>query len=413
MNPGALPVPSVAGSVDWVAEHLADLTLERDRSAIRRGGHVGGTAAARAALDAFDVTGYADRRSEVWPPERRGASRLSPYVRHGLVTLPALWEMVADAPSRDRAKFRDELLWQEYARHLYARAGTATASALRFDERTPREPTAHPWSGDLECVRRAVAELHDDGWLVNQTRMWLASHWTIRHGADWRAGDDHFFRHLLDGSRAANRVGWQWTTGRLTGRVYGFTRRQVERRAPGWCASCPRQRSCPIEDPPPDAQLAPVPQNPAGTDPGDDDIAGPGVAVTHGSPDVVWLTAESLGADDPALAAHPDLPAVFVFDRDLLGRLRLSAKRLVFLAECLADLAERRRVEVHLGDPVEVLAGRRVATTFTPVPGGRARRRRVEVAALHPWPWLRRPVGGRVTSFSAWRRALDQASSSR
>jgi len=36
----------------------------------------------------------------------------------------------------------------------------------------------------------------------------------------------------------------------------------------------------------------------------------------------VWLTAESLGDADPALAAHADLPAVFVFDEPLLARLR-------------------------------------------------------------------------------------------
>ena len=58
-----------------------------------------------------------------------------------------------------------------------------------------------------------LTELHDDGWLVNQCRMWLSSQWTVRAGARWRDGDDAFFTHLLDGSRAANRLGWQWTVG--------------------------------------------------------------------------------------------------------------------------------------------------------------------------------------------------------
>ena len=49
---------------------------------------------------------------------------MSPYVRHGLLTLP---ELLGRRGRRARratgASYRDELLWQEYARHLYARVG--------------------------------------------------------------------------------------------------------------------------------------------------------------------------------------------------------------------------------------------------------------------------------------------------
>jgi deoxyribodipyrimidine photo-lyase len=122
-------------------------------------------------------------------------------------------------------------------------------------------------------------------------------------------------------------------------------------------------------------------------------------------PDVVWLTAESLGDDDPALAANPDLPVAFVFDEPLLERLQLSGKRLVFLTETLADLAARRDLEVHLGSPAAVLADRLSAVTFAPVPGFRRISRRLEIAELHPFPWLRRPRGGSVASFSQWLRS--------
>ncbi|MBU3701681.1 MAG: deoxyribodipyrimidine photolyase, partial [Acidimicrobiia bacterium] len=90
----------------------------------------GTQAAADAALDSFDVTGYSRSRNEVWPPDRRGASGLSPWIRHGLLTLPRVHASV-DGPAEDRRKFRDELRWQEYARHLYARLGPATAVPLR------------------------------------------------------------------------------------------------------------------------------------------------------------------------------------------------------------------------------------------------------------------------------------------
>jgi deoxyribodipyrimidine photo-lyase len=130
--------------------------------------------------------------------------------------------------------------------------------------------------------------------------------------------------------------------------------------------------------------------------------------VANGVPDAVWLTAESLGAGDPALAAHPDLPVVFVFDDALLSRLRLASKRLVFLTETLAELARHRAVELRLGSPAGELAGRSVAVTHAPVPGYRRLVPRVRPAEEHPWPWLRRPGAGPVSSFSAWRKALPR-----
>lgn len=399
MTDPPLPRPEPGREVAWVAEHLADLCADPPHRSER---FVGTQAAADAALATFDVTGYARRRNEVWPADRRGASGLSPWIRHGLLTLPRVHAAV-DGPAEDRRKFRDELRWQEYARHLYARLGAALGEPLRHSPVGPAAEGSEPWDRSLRCVDVNVAELERDGWLVNQTRMWLASQWSVRHGADWRAGEDAFFTHLLDGSRAANRLGWQWTVGAGTGRVYGFSRTQVLRRAPGLCADCTHRDACPIEDWPDDPDLAPVTADPLlRHDPDVARTAGPAEPEHRGAPDAVWLTAESLGDDDPALAAHPDLPVVFVLDRPLLTRLRLSAKRLVFLVDRLAELGGQRPLEVHLGDPVAVLTGRPLATTFAPVPGWRSRAQQLDLAALHPWPWLERPRPGSLASFSAW-----------
>jgi deoxyribodipyrimidine photo-lyase len=406
-----LPPPRVGDEVAWVREHLGHLTLEDAGSITASSTFRGGQHAGDAALAAFDVAGYAADRNEVWPPHRRGASRLSPYIRHGLLPLPRVWAHVAGGPPRDVRKFRDELLWQEYARHVYARLGPALAEPLRH--RPPSTAGSRPggpddpWDRELACVGLVVDELEHDGWLVNQTRMWLASQWTVRHGWAWREGEDRFFRHLLDGSRAANRVGWQWTVGTATGKPYGFSRWQVERRAPGLCRACRLRDACPIEQWPAAEPGGRVETTPLlRRDPDPDATAGLArPAPTVRGPDLVWLTAESLGDDDPALVAHPERAVAFVFDERLLARLRLSGKRLVFLAETLAELAERRQLDVSLGDPVDVLSGRALATTFAPVPGWRRRVARLDVAQLHPWPWLMRPGSGPVTSFTAWRRA--------
>jgi deoxyribodipyrimidine photo-lyase len=409
-----LPTPESgpAAAVAWVRCHLGHLCLEGPDGVAASPAFRGGQATADAALAALDIAGYARRRSEVWPATRRGASRMSPYVRHGLVDLPTLWDHVAHAPRADRDKYRDELLWQEYARHVYARVGRTTARPLRHAPPAGAPGAARhlgddPWRADMACMELTVAELHRDGWLVNQTRMWLASQWTVRAGRDWREGEDEFFAHLLDGSRAANRLGWQWTVGAGTGKPYGFSRWQVRKRAPGLCDGCALRDACPVEAWP-DEVGGPALDPPAALrrDPDPAATAGPQVPALTGEPaECVWLTFESLGDADPALAAHPDLPVVAVFDEALLARLRLSGKRLVFLAETLADLASRRDVEIHRGDPAEVLAGRRAAVTHAPVPGFRSRTRRVDPAAVHPWPWLVPPHAGAATSFTAWRRA--------
>jgi deoxyribodipyrimidine photo-lyase len=411
-----LPLPPARdpeAAVDWVARHLgAVVDGEVTASPRFRGGQV----AADAALAALDVTGYARDRNEVLPRQRRGATALSPYIRYGLLPLPVVWAAVADAPARDRAKFRDELLWQEYARHLYARTGAGSREGLRrslvgvpaasrgVDDSSP-EALAGVWDRSLACLDATLEELTTDGYLVNQTRMWLASHWSIREGVDWRDGEDAFFRHLLDGSRAANRAGWQWTAGTATGRPYGFSRWQVEKRAPALCRSCALRTSCPIEDWPEDPALPATDEHPRlrrDDDPGA--TAGPTRPEIDGPAEAVWLTAESLGDDDPALVAHPELPAVFAFDAPLLARLRLTGKRLVFLVESLADLAARRDLEVAVGDPTVALRDRRLAATVAPVPGWRRRAQLLDVVARHPWAWLVPPHGGSVASFSAWRK---------
>jgi len=409
-----VPAPGPDAATAFVAEHLAHLICDDPVASPR---FRGGQAAADAALAAFDVAGYASRRNEVAPRSARGASALSPWIRHGLLDLRDVWRAVEGGPARDVTKFRDELLWQEFARHWYARHGSGTSVGVRREIATAPDGKARAWDRSMACINDVLGELETDGWLVNQTRMWMASDWSVRHGADWRGGEDHFFQHLLDGSRAANRLGWQWTTGVGSSKPYGFSRWQVTKRAPGLCADCGRQADCPIEDWPDDPAFVESPASrPTAT--ADDDpsvLVGPQSVSRTGEPEVVVLTAESLGVDDPALRANDELPAIFVFDEALLAKLQLSAKRLIFLTETLAELAADRPVELHLGRPIDVLDGRPFAMTFAPVPGARRllRARSADAVEIHPWRWLAQPNVrslAKVSSYSAWRKAVTVTS---
>jgi deoxyribodipyrimidine photo-lyase len=379
------------------------LTLAREFEGLHSGGGrseiTGGQSAADRALADLDIRGYAKNRSEILPLDSRGASVLSPYIRHNLLPLQRVWDHVSSAPSADREKFRDELLWQEYARHLYARIGTRLFRNLRFEQIWDRE--GNGWPDGMACIEFATNELRESGWLVNQSRMWLASHWTVRNEFGWLHGQEEMYRHLIDGSRAANLLGWQWTVGTGTGKPYGFARWQVDKRAPGLCAGCPLNKKCPIQEFPVEASLEEAPfESLLVEDPDLNGTTGPLSAAKVRKPESVLLTIDSLGDADPALLAHPDLPVVFVFNIEALRKLQLSSKRIYFYLETLQDLAKRRDLTIFMGSPYEYAAGNPVAVTFAPVPSFA---KFENLAELHPYLWLKRPHAKSVRSFSAWR----------
>lgn len=124
-----LPLPLIDEAERWVEQHLDRLYTGTAR---RSGAFVGGQSSADAALNRLDIYGYARRRSAVRPPETRGATKLSPYIRHGLIDLPAVHDhpSVAAASSYDRFRFRGELLWQDYSRQWYAAFGSQTREGV-------------------------------------------------------------------------------------------------------------------------------------------------------------------------------------------------------------------------------------------------------------------------------------------
>lgn len=361
----------------------------------------GGQTAADEALSTLDITGYAAKRSEVLPKSRRGASVLSPYIRHNLLTLPQVHRSVKTAPYKDREKFQDELYWQEYARHLYARIGTRLFENLRFEANSTSQ--GNGWNRDMRCIDEVVTELETDGWLVNQARMWLASHWTVRSNIGWLHGQARMYRELIDGSRAANLLGWQWTVGGGTGKPYGFARWQVEKRAPGLCNLCPLANACPIQEFPEEVSLNRLDVDLLlERDPDPEKTSGPKAVQKVNIPKYVLLTVDSMGDNDPAMLANPDLPVVFVFNETALAKLQLSSRRIGFYLETLQDLSQRRELQVYLGDPYQFANDHAVAVTFAPVPSFK---KFSNLAEIYPFLWLQQPHSGSVKSYSAWRKS--------
>jgi len=366
----------------------------------------GGQSAANGALANLDITGYARDRSQVLPKQSRGASVLSPYIRHNLLTLTQVFRAVEGALFKDRQKFQEELLWQEYARHLYARLGVKLFNNLRYQAHW--DTPGYGWDKKMLCIQTVLDELESDGWLVNQTRMWLASHWTVRNKMGWLHGQEEMFRNLIDGSRAANLLGWQWSVGAGTGKPYGFARWQVEKRAPGLCNKCFLKANCPIQNFPDEITPVQLPREPLlDADPDPSITAGPGEPKIQKPAKYVMLTIDSLGDSDPALVDNPTLPAIFIFNRQALAKLQLSSRRIGFYLQTLKDLSKRRELKVFLGDPYLFAAENAVAITFAPVPSFK---KFSQLAAIYPYQWLIKPDDQPLRSFSAWRAKIDEKS---
>lgn len=327
-------------------------------------------------LGAFEVGGYAGARN--FAGDRRSVSALSPYLRHGLVTLVEARDHVVASDAARAGKFVQELAWREYWRHVLDRRGRGVYEDVEEPKHAHHRALGLPAElesaqTDLACVDEPLTELFDTGYMHNHARMWVASattHVFQRHHA---AGAALFAERLLDHDPASNGLSWQWIESTFSHRPYLYDRGNVEKWAPGLCARCPAGQAgeCPFEAS--YAELGrrflggdrPAPAEASDSRYGPPDVeARPELAPVSLSPaggPVVWLHASSLGTVDPALSAAPsDAVVAVVLDLPHLRTVPHAAKRLAFLArsalETAHDLrAAGRAVRLAVADPAEAL----------------------------------------------------------
>jgi len=60
-------------------------------------------------------------------------------------------------------------------------------------------------------VDAGMRQLLESGWMHNRLRMVTAMFLAKDLFVDWRWGERHFMRHLIDGDLASNNGGWQWS----------------------------------------------------------------------------------------------------------------------------------------------------------------------------------------------------------
>jgi len=165
---------------------------------------------------------------------------LSPYLTHGLVTLPEVLAGVLEREPLDvQHKLVFELGWREYFRHVWHHRGDGILDSLHPGP-CPDEDHEPVLPADIRQARtgvpaidEAVRTLYATGTLHNHARMWLASYVVHLRHVHWRAGADWMVAHLLDGDLASNHLSWQWVAGTGSHKPYLFNADNVARYAPG------------------------------------------------------------------------------------------------------------------------------------------------------------------------------------
>ncbi len=206
--------------------------------------YVGGRKAALVALEKFSVRGYAGSRNKLGG----GVSRLSFYIRHGVLGLREVAESVRQrfGESYDSLKFWQELGWRQFWQLVYGRLGHRIEEDLEpakvnlgkdFADELPEE--IRQGRTGLVCMDESVRELVETGYMHNHARMWFASYIIHFRKLGWKVGERFLYRHLLDGDPASNGLSWQWVASTFSHRPYLFNQENIqENGGKQWCERC-------------------------------------------------------------------------------------------------------------------------------------------------------------------------------
>ncbi|MCA9306334.1 MAG: deoxyribodipyrimidine photo-lyase [Phycisphaerales bacterium] len=188
-----------------------------------------GEDAARKRLEQFvesKIARYDELRDR---PDINGTSTLSPYLAHGVISARVCLEFAIEAhgglpdpKSKEKSGasvWISELIWREFYRHLLVafprlcKHQPFQLETRRIRWRDSDEDFAAWCEGrtGIPIVDAAMRQLARTGWMHNRLRMIAAMFLTKNLLIDWRRGERHFMRHLVDGDLASNNGGWQWS----------------------------------------------------------------------------------------------------------------------------------------------------------------------------------------------------------
>jgi deoxyribodipyrimidine photo-lyase len=317
----------------------------------------GGRQEALRRLKTTDIDAYGRNRNFL----NGAVSKLSPYLRHGCLTLQETSGNVRGRYGAESQKFVEELAWRDYWRRVWYDLGDGIFSDIEdpkveLGDRLLPDFIRQGITG-LPCMDGFIRDLTLEGYVHNHARMWFAAYVVHWLKVDWREAADWFENYLLDGDKASNHLSWQWVASLNSSKPYYFNKENLARyTGEKYCANC--KVNCPF-----DASYEAISDKLFASNE-------PSAAKTHrvNMPAKDALSIHQAVAiyvhDEMINPAHPllrrPMAKVFVFDDFLHGKWPL--KRLQFMADCLNELQD---VEIWAGDTREILKARGVGQVIT------------------------------------------------
>lgn len=168
-----------------------------------------------------------------------GTSRLSSYLHFGCLSPVEIERLLPDTPGA--TAWRRQLAWRDFYHYILfyfpqnahqefqdryrnLKWETSDAALMAWEEGR----TGYP------VVDASMRQLRQEGWMHNRARLIVGSFLTKDLGLDWRLGEQHFMRWLIDGDEANNNGNWQWIASvgvdpaPLFRRLYNPTTQQIK-----------------------------------------------------------------------------------------------------------------------------------------------------------------------------------------
>lgn len=156
-------------------------------------------------------------------PSVDGTSMFSLFLKNGSLTTAQIisyYQLHRDLNFRSdkgEVKFLKELIWREFYYHIMHHFPRVENEAFieKFKNIQWKNNERHfkAWcegNTGYPIVDAGMRQLKQTGWMHNRVRMIVASFLTKDLLIDWRWGERHFMKYLLDGDLAPNNGGWQW-----------------------------------------------------------------------------------------------------------------------------------------------------------------------------------------------------------
>ncbi len=316
----------------------------------------GGRAKALEKLSLIQAKQYGESRNFL----DGSVTHLSPYLRHGCITLPEAVDFVCNQFGLSAEKLLFEFGWREYWRNVWYAQGmqifhdmAAPKVLLEFNQ-LPEDVLIN--STGLPCMDGFITALAETGYLHNHARMWLDSYLVHWRKTDWKLAADWMHNQLLDGDYASNHLSWQWIASTFSHKPYFFNQENLAKYTHHqYCHTCTAQ--CPFRDSYSNLEIKlfqPTEQSPRRAS---DFIP---VLPTHQSGDktIIWVHDEMLNPNHPLMSLPHE--KVFIFSPDYYKN--WSILRLQFIADCLAELSD---VSIWIGEPIEVFRSLNVYKILT------------------------------------------------